>query len=58
VLTQVRKFEDILAFNADDVVHEILRLRLTPEIWLYIVQRLQIKLPQLVDVPKQEAKAA
>ena len=58
LLSQVRRFEDILAFNDDNVVHEILRLRLTPEMWSYVVAKLQISPPQPALVAKPEAKAA
>lgn len=58
LLSQVRRFEDILAFNPDSVVFETLRLRLTPDMWSYVVQKLQIRLPQPTLVPKSEAKAA
>ena len=53
LLGQVQRFEDVLSYQADPVIYEILRLRLTPEMWSYVVQKLQITL-----VPKIEVKAA
>jgi hypothetical protein len=58
LLAQIRKFEDLLSYQPDSVVYEILRLRLTPEMWAYISQKLQIGLPLPTAVPKAEAVAA
>ena len=45
LLAQIRKFEDLLSYQPDSVVYEAMRLRLTPEMWSFVVAKLQIGLP-------------
>lgn len=53
-LSKVPKFEDIVNYQPDTVVYRVLRKRLPSNMWDYVVNRLQLQIPESVlnEVPQ------